>query len=207
MDNNQVQNMPPILPSSYVDDYAPPAPSTTMAPDPAPPMMEPAQTPSTPPPSAMHSSQTSQASQTIEDQNIFHMLGIENAKEEEKETFLDELQQVIWEDFLASDVELLLTEDELTEFKKFSDKQGISDEQRQSEMIEYLEKYVPDLEKIMLEKALELKEEMMKERIKDALEVYKDKPEYFSKVQQAKEKIDSQQWRDAADALNSLPPM
>ncbi len=180
--------------TSYVDDYMPPTSTTAPA------------APVTPSVSSMPiaSPPSTKTSQTLEDQNIFHLLGVEDATEDEKEAFLDELQQVIWEDFLENDVDLLLTEEELVEFKKIADKQGMNEEARQAEMVEFLEKLIPDLEKIMLEKALELKEEMMRERINQLTSQYKDMPEKVSKVNQALKLVDDQQWRSAAELLNSM---
>jgi hypothetical protein len=178
-------------PATYVDDYVPPATPVTQTAEPT--------TSSTPP-----AGSTDQKSETLQDQNIFHLLGVENATEEEKEAFLDELQQVIWEDFVESDVELLLTEEELVEFKKISQKQGTGDEQLQVEMVQFLEKLIPDLEKIMLEKALELKEEMMRERISQLKSVYKEEPEKLTKVNEALKLADSDQWHSSANMLNAI---
>jgi hypothetical protein len=221
--------------SSYVDDYLPPqgntpqndasnqtnqwgSPALSSAPTPTP---APWSTPAPQAPAAVvkpepvttpepikpaDSPAVSQASsQTLEDQNIFHLLGVEDATEDEKESFLDELQQVIWEDFLENDVDLLLTSEEMVEFKKIEQKKELSEEDRQGEMVEYLEKLVPDLEKIMLEKALELKEEMMRERIAQLTTQYKELPDKLSKVQEAQRLVDDQKWRSAADTLNAIP--
>jgi hypothetical protein len=178
--------------SSYVDDYLPPRSMGS-----ATPTSIPASMPTTNP-------SPTKASQTLEDQNIFHLLGVEDATEDEKEAFLDELQQVIWEDFLENDVDLLLTEEELAEFKKIADKPGLSEEDRQGEMVTFLEKLIPDLEKIMLEKALELKEEMMRERINQLLSQYKEMPEKVAQVHKALQFVDDQQWRSAAETLNAM---
>jgi hypothetical protein len=156
-----------------------------------------------PPVSPVASSSTS-PSQALEDQNIFTLLGIDSAKEEEKETFLDEIQEVIWQDFLETDLELLVTQDEMAEFKKIQAKPGIDEDQRQSEMIEFLEKLIPDLEKIMLEKALELKEEMVRERVKDMANVFASNARIIGEIDRARELMDDNQWREAANVLNAI---
>ena len=165
--------------NSYVDSYVPPtAPSTaasatTTLPNVFDDHSLAASSVSSPSEIADHSVTQSQA---LEDQNIFHMLGINDAPESDKEAFLDELQQVIWEDFLENDVELLITEEENVAFQQIVHKTDVSEEQRQSQMMDYLEKLIPDLEKIMLEKALELKEEMMTERINQLVKLYEHNP-------------------------------
>lgn len=143
-------------------------------------------------------------SEALEDQNIFDLLGISEASDAEKEVFLDELQQVIWEDFVENDVELLLTEEELAQFKTISSEPGVGEEERQTKMIEFLEKLIPDLEKIMLEKALELKEELTRERIAEYQDFYKADQAKLDKVTQAVTMIDEDKWRTAAMTLNSL---
>jgi len=143
-------------------------------------------------------------SEALEDQNIFDLLGISDASDAEKEVFLDELQQVIWEDFVENDVELLLTEEELSQFKTISSEPGVSEEDRQTKMIEFLEKLIPDLEKIMLEKALELKEELTRERIVEYQDFYKADQEKLDRVAQAMKMLDEDKWRTAATTLNSL---
>lgn len=143
-------------------------------------------------------------SQALEDQNIFELLGIADASDDEKEVFLDELQSVIWEDFVENDVELLLTEDELKQFQAIAGETSASEEDRQGKMIEFLENLIPDLEKIMLEKAIELKEELTRERISEYQEFYKADPAKLDQVNQALSMVDQDQWRNAAVALNSL---
>ena len=143
-------------------------------------------------------------SQSLEDQNIFHLLGIQGASESEKESFLDELQQVIWEDFLENDVDLLITDSEMEEFKKIRGRKFQSDVEQQSALIDYLEKLIPDLEKIMLDKALELKEEMMFERVNELMQMYRDDAARLAKVKQAKQLMGESQWGAAADLLNTI---
>ena len=144
------------------------------------------------------------SSELLENQNIFELLGITEATEEEKELFLDELQQVIWEDFVENDVELLLTEDELKEFRVIAENTSLSEDDRQGQMIEFLENLIPDLDKIMLEKALDLKEEMTRQRIIELQQHYKDTPERLEIVQQALTLADQQQWRSVAATLNAM---
>lgn len=143
-------------------------------------------------------------SQKLADQNIFYLLGISQTPDADKEKFLDELQKVIWEDFLAKDLELLITEEEMAEFKKISAKTFSSEDERQSAMIEYLEKLIPDLEKIMLDKALELKGDMFKERLKEFELAYASEPVKLARIKQAQVLVGEDDWRGAAQILNSV---
>lgn len=187
--------------ASYVDDYAAnsgavPGPAAT------PPAAAPTAAPTVDTPTAAAAAAT--PSEALEDQNIFELLGIHQASEEEKEVFLDELQQVIWEDFVEKDVELLLTEDELKEFQGIANNNTLAEEDKQNQMIEYLEKIIPDLEKIMLEKAIELKEELTRERIDEYRQFYKDDQAKQDMIQSVQALADQGQWKSVAVKLNSL---
>lgn len=144
----------------------------------------------------------------IEAQNIFYMLDVEEGDEVLKEKFLDQLQEVIWDDFLTSDVELLLTQDELVSFKVYKEKadstEGDAQEKAKDEMVEYLEKLVPDLEDIMLEKALDLKADLFVERINGMKEYFAEKPDHLAKVAEAEQLMYEDKWKSAASVLNSI---
>lgn len=198
--------------NSYVDEYVPPVQTSTNQASEA--VSEPSATAQssdvveTVPTSTQSATPApttdTPSSEALEDQNIFDLLGITEATEEEKELFLDELQQVIWEDFVENDVELLLTEDELKEFRAISENTSVSEDDRQGQMIDFLEKLIPDLEKIMLEKALDLKEDMTRQRITELQQHYKDTPERLDIVQQTLTLADQQQWRSVATTLNAM---
>jgi hypothetical protein len=206
---------------SYVDDYAPPAlpqdDTANTASMPQDSTMQPNNddmttnddmtanddTTAAPAPVSSHTPMTS-VSQALEDQNIFFLLGVTDGTDEEREAFLDELQQVIWEDFLENDVELLITEEETVELKRITANKGLSDEQQQEQVIVYLEKLIPDLEEIMLEKALELKEDMVRERIAGMREYYAEQSDQLQKLDEAERLVNDDQWRAAADTLNAM---
>lgn len=205
---------PVVPPVSYVDDYQPPQSNDNQ---PVVPAMNPAPMPSVPaaPASAPVAAAPQPAvndqtavggvvSQSLEDQNIFYLLGVDDGTDEEKESFLDELQQVIWEDFLENDVQLLITEEENQGLKQIQAKADVSEADKQEEMVVYLEKLIPDLEEIMLEKALELKEDMVRERIAGMRDYYVDRPAELQRLNEVETLLKEDKWRDAAAVLNSL---
>lgn len=192
-----MNTMPAANPSSYVDSYNPPVMATAAATNLS------ASAPMPAPVSASPSPSANPVSQALEDQNVFFLLGVSDLADAEKELFLDELQQVIWEDFLEQDVDLLITEEEMVDLKKImaNGKTGV---EQQEEIITFLEKLVPDLEEIMLEKALELKGDMVKERIRQLREEMVGKTDQLESIARAEELIADDQWREAAEVLNSL---
>lgn len=190
---NDQNNSPKDNSSSYVDNYQPPAGDLN------------APIGDIHIPGQINKADSNQETpQKLEQQNIFYMLGVEKSSDEEKESFLDELQQVIWEDFLESDVKLLITDDEYNQLEQIMSKSDTSEEDRQEEMVVFLEKLIPDLEEIMLEKAIELKADMFRERIMGLKEFFQDEPENLEVVQKAEDKMKENLWHDAAATLNAL---
>lgn len=184
----------------YVDEYLPPTDS--MPSSGAPSVFDSA---SSSPMSVSDSNQsTAEATQSLEDQNIFVLLGVQDGSDEQKESFLDELQQVIWEDFLENDVQLLLTEQEMVELKAIVDKPAVDEAQKQEDTVVFLEKLIPDLEEIMLEKALELKEDMVRERLLGLREFYSQDNQKLSLLDGVEALMSQNKWHDAAKAMNGL---
>jgi hypothetical protein len=67
-----------------------------------------------------------------------------------------------------------------------------------------VEQLVPDVEEIMLEKALELKEEMVKERLVGMKEYYAARPAEFAKINEAEQHVLAGRWKTGAQLLNTL---
>ncbi len=140
--------------------------------------------------------------ESLEAQNIFVMLGVEEGSDEERESFLDELQSVIWEDFLEKDAELLITSEEKKGLDELKAKE-LSEEEKQEEIVAYLEKLIPDLEEILLEKALELKEDLFRERLKDMKEHFQGKEDTLKEITGAEELLMQGKWKAATKRLNT----
>ncbi len=142
--------------------------------------------------------------ESIEEQNIFDLLGVSDATDQEKESFLDELQQALWDDFLAKDLALLVTESELAEIEKVKNDVSLAEEKRQAALIEKIEQFVPDIEEIMLEKALALKEDMLWERLVGIRESFKQNNQDQTKLDEAEQHFKAGRWRSGTKLLNSL---
>lgn len=192
---------------SYADSYQPPtvgeAPTTQSMP--ANPSAAPTPPPVSDTPSTSPSASPSEAmTESLEDQNIFELLGVTKASDQDKEAFLDELQQVIWEDFLENDVELLLTPEEVAQLRQLMGDSSLDELAQQEAIVVFLEKIIPDLEEIMLEKALGLKSDMVKERLAGMREYFVAQPEKMTQISEAENLIQEDKWRSAAQTLNAL---
>lgn len=142
--------------------------------------------------------------ESIEEQNIFELLGVSDATDQEKESFLDELQQALWDDFLDKDLALLVSESELAEIEKVKNDSSLSDDKRQAALIEKIEKFVPDIEEVMLEKALALKEDMIWERLDGIRQSFKQNNQDETKLNEAEEHFKQHRWKTGTQILNSL---
>ncbi len=141
----------------------------------------------------------------LEDQNIFTLLGVTSGTEEEKSQFLDELQQVIWEDFLENDVLLLILDSEHQKLQEIlgGQKANLSID-TQEKVIEYLEDLVPDLEAIMVDKAIRLKADLLRERIAGMKQLHDANAEALTEIAEAESLIRSERWATAAQVLNGI---
>ncbi len=144
-------------------------------------------------------------SQLLEDQNIFTLLGVADGSEEEKSQFLDDLQQVIWEDFLENDVALLILDSEYQKLQEITG--GTSRDlsvETQEKIVEYLEKLIPDLEEIMVDKAVRLKADLFRERIASLKSLHSDDIEKMQTIVQAESLMHQGSWTTAAETLDQL---
>lgn len=135
-------------------------------------------------------------------QNIFEMLGLLDISDEEKNQFLDELESMIWDDFVVHDLEILLSSEEYTGARQILDNATLAADKKKENLIIYLEKLVPDLDEVLYDKAIELKSEMMGERL-NRLKEGADEAK-LAKVKEAEDLISQNLWKSATAILNAL---
>lgn len=141
--------------------------------------------------------------QALEAQSIFEMLNIEDISAEEREEFLTELEELIWEDFVKTDLPLMLTTEEYAGAEEILNSQKEED-QKKEDLLVYIEKILPDIEEIMYEKAIGLKEEMFMERIRKMEEAAVGDEQLLAKIAQAKSQAQAGQWQAAVETLNQV---
>ncbi|MEA2112700.1 MAG: DUF5663 domain-containing protein [Patescibacteria group bacterium] len=93
----------------------------------------------------------------IFNQNIIKYLHLENLDEAKQEKTLLRIGKVIYQAMMLRIMEIL-TEEEQKEFEKVLDEVG-TDENRQSEVIDFLKSKIPNLDEISKEEITKLKEE------------------------------------------------
>ena len=140
----------------------------------------------------------------IEEQNIFELLGVIDADQADKEAFLDELQQALWDDFLDKDLPLLVKPEQLEEIQQLRQQDSLSETELQSQLIAKVEELVPDVEEIILEKALELKEVMIRERLIGLKQYFTNRASKLDEIQKAEQEFSAERWKTGAQILNNL---
>ncbi|KUK79850.1 MAG: hypothetical protein XD95_0064 [Microgenomates bacterium 39_7] len=143
-------------------------------------------------------------SETLADQNIFFLLGAQDGSTQEQEQFLDELQQVIWEDLLKSDLDLLITSQEKEKVDQILQDSNLDEIAKQEQILEYLDGLIPDLEEIMLEKALKLKQELVQERVASLRETLAQDQEKMAKLDEVDQLLAQDKWYSAGVLLNQI---
>ena len=91
--------------------------------------------------------------------------------------------------------------------KEISDKQGITEEaseEIQDALVAYLETLIPDLEDIMLEKALDLKSDLFVERINGLREYYANDATVLEKINKSEKLMSEEKWFSSAEVLNQF---
>ncbi|HPS40405.1 MAG TPA: hypothetical protein PLQ50_00150 [Candidatus Woesebacteria bacterium] len=140
--------------------------------------------------------------EALKAQNIFEMLGLTSIADSEKDQFLDELETVIWDDFVMHDLELVLTSEEYAGALKILDAEDQKNNEKKENLIVYLEKILPNLDEILYDKALELKSEMMAERLS---QMKKNADEAtLAKIKEVENLISQNKWKSASLLLNQL---
>lgn len=198
-------------PETYADDYQPPMGASKA--DPFPGEVTSEEPSSDEEPSLEEKSSSDSAKEdseeSLDSQNIFFMLGVEDGNEQLRDGFLNELQDVIWDDFLENDVALLITTDEKVKFDSMMQKKNEvddnkNDEEIQDALVVYLESLIPDLEEIMLEKALDLKSDLFLERIKGLKEFHAGNEANLAEISKAEKLLAEDKWHSASEVLNAL---
>jgi len=96
----------------------------------------------------------------------------------------------------------------MTQFNTYKEKvdstTGDNQELEKDNLVEFLEKLIPDLEDIMLEKALDLKADLFVERINGMKEYFADQAEQLAEINQAEQFMFDDKWKSAASTLNKI---
>jgi hypothetical protein len=142
--------------------------------------------------------------ESLEGQNLFTMLALENLSEEEKQGFLKDLEQLIWDNFVEVELPLLLNNEEKSQADQILADNSKTEDERKEALLVYLDKFVPNLEDIMYKKALTLKKEMFEERLKKLREkaTEENNLSLIADLDQIQELVQAGRYKTAVNLLN-----
>ncbi len=140
----------------------------------------------------------------LERQNIFAMLGLEHLEESEKEAFLADLEQLIWDNFIEVELPLLLNSEQKAQAEQILADNSKTDNERKEALLVYVEKFIPNLEEVMYKKALSLKKEMFEERLKKVRDqaTEENNLSLIADLDQIQELVTAGRYKTATELLN-----
>lgn len=142
-------------------------------------------------------------SEAIQNMSIFDMLGVEGT-EEEKELFLTQIQDIIWQDVVETDLAPLLSDAELDEVEAFLSNDQKSDDEKRDHLFGLIIDKVPNAESVLLTRTMQLKSDLLMERLEGMKEYFKNDTAAQSKLAEAQKHIEMQQHGEAVALLNEL---
>ena len=142
-------------------------------------------------------------SEKLQKMSIFEMLGVEGT-EEEKEAFLSEVQDVIWQDVVENDLAPLLSEAEMDEVDTMLNNEGASEDTKRDYLFDLILKKVPNAEEVLLERTMQLKSDLLHERFHGMQQFFANNPEAMQKLEVAHGHIDADEHEQAVALLNEL---
>jgi hypothetical protein len=142
--------------------------------------------------------------ENLESQNIFNMLGLENLEETEREAFLADLEQLIWDNFIDVELALLLNSEQKAQADLILADNSKTEDERKEALLVYIEEFIPNLEEVMYNKALSLKKEMFEERLKKVRDqaTEDNNLSLIADLDQIQELITAGRYKTATELLN-----
>ncbi len=141
--------------------------------------------------------------ETLHRLSIFEMLGVEGT-EEEKEEFLSEVQDVIWQDVVENDLAPILSDEEADNVHTLLNDEGIEQNTKRDYLFDLILKKVPQAEDVLLQRTLQLKSDLLHERLHGMQEYFSNNAASMQKLQTAHQLIENQDLDAAVAILNEL---
>jgi hypothetical protein len=133
--------------------------------------------------------------------NIFYLLGVDKASQEELDNYLLSLNSIIGNNLLYY-APLFLTEKEVEYFNEISNMNNSNVKHKLLSL--YLNKKIYDLDTILVSMVLTVKEDLLYVRIKLMDELYADNPEAIDKIMDAKIAIANRLYGNAVKHLSEI---
>ncbi|MDR2386976.1 MAG: hypothetical protein LBE80_05240 [Deltaproteobacteria bacterium] len=144
------------------------------------------------------------SSQSLEDINIFYLLGVDNKQQEELNKYLSTLNTISFEIFIGF-LPLLLVQEQLDYLEQLINNNNLEINDKYKLISSYLNEEVPDINEILAEITLKIKEQLITTRIKLMEKLYENNPNALEKIIEAKIAWASWFYGDLARILSQIP--
>ncbi|OGM60882.1 hypothetical protein A2892_04485 [Candidatus Woesebacteria bacterium RIFCSPLOWO2_01_FULL_39_10b] len=121
----------------------------------------------------------------FEDLDLFSLLRLEHLSPEKKAERIAEIQAIVMNNFFLDDLAKLLSEEDMKKFDNLA-----KDPAKSGELEEFLRSKVPELDRIIFEKMLTAKREIVRQNIKTRLDI-NEKESGDRDVQTNKQRMDA----------------
>ena len=143
-----------------------------------------------------------QAAQQLAALDIFTLLGIENASDEDREAFLTQLQDAIWEEVVEDELLEQLTDEEVDSIEQTVTSETMSAEDKRNTLFSMLSDKVPNLEQRLAESTNRLKFDLLGERVDGLREYYKTNEAQLGVLDQVEQLVEAGNVNEAVSLLN-----
>jgi hypothetical protein len=138
----------------------------------------------------------------LESITLFDLIGIQGTAEEEKAMSL-KLANGIWQDWITAEWENF-PEAAMEKLEEILNEDKKDDERFEKEVGALIEEHMPEAKEQLKKRTIELKAEMVLERISGLREFHKNAAENISTLNEAEELADKGEWEKAVALLNQL---
>lgn len=141
--------------------------------------------------------------QTLDQIDVFTLLGM-SGSEEEKTEFFDQMYQTIWSQVVEEAILPMLTQDQITEVEDMMADESVDFEESKGHVFAYLLETTPELPELLKEKILEFKAEILVSRIEGLRERYEGNPSELQRIDSIEQMIEEGNVQPALQALATL---
>ncbi|SRR5258708_2876402 len=141
--------------------------------------------------------------QSLRDIDLIMLLDFQGS-EEEKQAFIQEMQNAVWQDIADTDLVGQLTDTEMEEIMKMLSDETVPAAAKQEMVTAQLMGKFPNIKEIVSHRALQFKADLFRERAEGIKMHYASNPENVQKVEQALATAQGGDYVQAAQLLKQL---
>lgn len=137
--------------------------------------------------------------------DVFTILGV-SGTDEEKTAFLQEMQEVIWDDVVSSELDDNLTDEEMERIDDIIADTATSMDDKHNKLYAFLTEKIPNLTEVLTTKVNQFKMDLLDDRIEGMTEFYQSQnnADALGKLEQALGMRNEERYSEAVAVLNAM---